>query len=244
MNSTILFSAVKSAQKSAAIGFATILGLGIATAWATAISALLALLIPVLTIAEKAAIFGYLPFLAGVIALNIKEQCQKKDTTTITMLPLCQPCKKHIKQTEAIPNEILIMPPSVEAIFDYHLTPKAATWQQQILNQLRWQLRAETQPTTETTNEIQETSKPTEALTRPGLDTTAPHNANPFNQLNITTICWQSMSQVSELLDKIKASEMKSIAAELKIPKYRQMNKTQLLLEIMEAHNNAPEFSQ
>jgi hypothetical protein len=244
MNSTILFSAVKSAQKSAAIGFATILGLGIATAWATAISAWLALLIPVLTIAEKAAIFGYLPFLAGVIALNIKEQCQKKDTTTITMLLPYQPCKKPIKQTDAIPNEILIMPPSVEAIFDYHLTPKAATWQQQILNQIRWQLRGENQPTTETNNEIQETSKPAEALARLGLNTTAPHNANTFNQLNITTICWQSMSQVSELLDKIKASEMKSIAAELKIPKYRKMNKTQLLLEIVEAHNNAPEFSQ
>jgi hypothetical protein len=37
---------------------------------------------------------------------------------------------------------------------------------------------------------------------------------------------------------------MKSIAAELKIPKYRQMTKTQLLLEIVEAHEKAPEFSQ
>jgi hypothetical protein len=66
----------------------------------------------------------------------------------------------------------------------------------------------------------------------------------PFNQLNIATICWRTISETSKLLDNIKASEMKWIAAELKIPKYRNMNKTQLLLEIVTAHEKAPEFSQ
>jgi hypothetical protein len=37
---------------------------------------------------------------------------------------------------------------------------------------------------------------------------------------------------------------MKSIASELKIPKYRSMNKSQLLVEIVEAHENAPAFSE
>ena len=236
MNATTFFNATKLAQKPAAIGFAAIIGLGLSTALATAVSTLLALLIPVLLIITKAAIFGYPLFLAGLIAMNPKEQCQKKEAPTIAILPPGKPYKKLIKQTETIQNDVLITPPSVEAIFDYQLRPKPPTWQQQILKEIQqnWKL-----PT-----EIKEALEATKVFDRPRLNTASHRDANPFNQLTITTICWQAMSQVSELLDKIKASEMKSIAAELKIPKYRQMNKTQLLLEIVEAHNNAPEFSQ
>jgi hypothetical protein len=47
MNATTFLNAVNTAQKPAAIGFVTILGLGTATALTTAISTLLTLLIPV-----------------------------------------------------------------------------------------------------------------------------------------------------------------------------------------------------
>jgi hypothetical protein len=84
------------------------------------------------------------------------------------------------------------------------------------------------------TNEIQEVA---ETKLKQGIK---PLN----NQLALTTICWQTISETAKLLDSIKASEMKSIASELQIPKYRSMNKTQLLLEIVTAHEHAPEFSQ
>jgi hypothetical protein len=54
------------------------------------------------------------------------------------------------------------------------------------------------------------------------------------NRLTATLICWQAINTTAELLDDIKASEMKSIAAKLKISKYRNMNKTQLLVAISE----------
>jgi hypothetical protein len=199
---------------------------GITTTLATAISALLGLLIPVFTITTKAAIFGYPLFLAGVIALNIKQQCQTKEAPTIIILPPCKPYEKHIKQ-EIIQNDVLITSPSFKVIFDHHFTPKAPTWQQQMLKEIQ-------QPTTE----IQEASEPTE-------DTASRHDAQPINnQLAILTICWQAIGETAVLLDAIKASEMKTIASELQIPKYRNMNKTQLLLEIVEAHESAPAFSQ
>jgi hypothetical protein len=228
MTATSFFNAMKLAQKSAAIGFVTILTLGITTTLATAISTLLALLIPVFTITTKAAIFGYPLFLAGVIALNIKQQCQTKEASTIAILPPSKPYEKHIKQ-EIIQNEndVLITSPSFKVIFDHHFTPKAPTWQQQILTEIQ-------QPTTE----IQEASEPTE-------DTASRHETQPLNnQLTILTICWQAIGETAVLLDAIKASEMKTIASELQIPKYRNMNKTQLLLEIVEAHESAPAFSQ
>lgn len=64
------------------------------------------------------------------------------------------------------------------------------------------------------------------------------------NQLALDGICWQALATTAKLLDEIKASEMKSMAAELQIPKYRSMNKTQLLLEIIRADDEAPVFSQ
>lgn len=225
------FNAMKLAQKPAAIGFVTILGLGITTAFATVTSALLILLIPKLLLATKAAIFGYPLFITGLITLNIKQQHQKKEPPTIAMLPPCKPHEKHINQ-EKITNEILITPPPIESIFNLHTAPKQPTWQQIILNQI--------QPTTE----IQDASQSAEALAMPGIDTALCRDAKPLNnQLALTTICWQAISNVSELLNKIKASEMKSTASELQIPKYRSMNKSQLLIEIVEAFNNAPAFS-
>jgi hypothetical protein len=226
MTAKSFFNAMFLAQKSAAIGLVTILALGITTTLATAISALLALLIPVFTITTKAAIFGYPLFLAGVIALNIKQQCQTKEATTIIILPPSKPHEKHIKQ-EIIQNDLLIKSPFFEVIFDHQFTPKAPTWQQQMLKEIQ-------QPTTE----IQEASEPTE-------DTASRHDAQPLNnQLAILTICWQAIGETAVLLDAIKASEMKSIASELKIPRYRNLNKTQLLLEIVEAHESAPAFSE
>jgi hypothetical protein len=225
MNATTLFNAVNSAQKPAAIGFLTILGLGTVTALVTAISNLLALLIPVLTVITKAAIYAYPLFIAGLIITKN----QKKATPNIELLPPCEP----IKQQEIIRNEVLITPPSLETIFNNHFKPKQLTWQQQILKNLQQQ------------TEIQDASESTEALARPGLDTASCRDAKPLNNQLITQmICWQALSITAKLLDQIKASEMKSIASELKIPKYRAMNKTQLLIEIVDMHEHAPAFSE
>jgi hypothetical protein len=225
MSATTLFNAVNSAQKPAAIGFLTILVLVTITAFVTAISTLLDLVIPVLTIVTKAAIYAYPLFITGLILIKN----QKKATPNIELLPPYYP----LKQQEVIENEILIIPPSVETIFNNHLKPKPITWQQQILKEIQQQA------------EIQEASKPTEALASPRLDTALCHDAKPLNNQLITQmICWQALSVTANLLDQIKASEMKSIASELKIPKYRSMNKSQLLVEILDAHEHAPAFSE
>jgi hypothetical protein len=226
MTATSLFNATKLAQKPAAIGFLTILALGMTTALATAISTLLALLIPVFIIATKAAIFGYPLFIAGLIGLNIKQQCQKKEATTIAILPPSKPYERHIKP-QTIQNDVLVTSPSAEVVFDRYFTPKATTWQQQMLKELQ-----------QSTTETQKASQPTE-------HTASRHNIQPLNnQLALSTICWQAISETATLLDAIKASEMKTIASELQIPKYRSMSKTQLLLEIVTAHESAPAFSQ
>lgn len=225
MNATELLNAVNSAQKPAAIGFLSILGLATITALVTAISNLLDLLIPVLMLVTKAAIYAYPLFIAGLILIKN----QKKATPNIELLPPYYP----LKEQEVIENEILITPPSVETMFNNHLKPKQLIWQQQIFKEIQQQ------------TEIQEASKPTEALASPGLDTALCRDAKPLNNQLITQmICWQALSLTAKLLDQIKASEMKSIAAELKIPKYRAMNKTELLLEIVEAHEHAPAFSE
>jgi hypothetical protein len=226
MNATTFLNAVKTAQKPTAIGFVTILGLGTATALATAISTLLTLLIPVLLIATKAAIYAYPLFIAGLIFIKT----QKKATPKIELLLPYKP----FQEQEAIQNEVLITPPSLETIFNNQLKPKQPTWQRMILEEIErnFQTPIET-----------DAMQTTEDSNSPGLKTIQ-RICKPFNQLNIATVCWQAISEISKLLDNIKASEMKSIAAELKIPKYRQMTKTQLLLEIVEAHEKAPEFSQ
>jgi hypothetical protein len=72
-----------------------------------------------------------------------------------------------------------------------------------------------------------------------------PRQKEPLsNQLAIQRICWEALAATAKLLDGIKASEMKSSAAGLQIPKYRNMNKTQLLLEIVRAYEEAPVFSE
>jgi hypothetical protein len=240
MNATVFFNATKLAQKSAAIGFITIIGLGLISSIAVALSTLLALLAPLLIAVTKAAIYGYPLFLAGLIAFKIQEQCQKKETTPITVLPLCKPCEKRIKQIGILQNEVLITPPSTDTIFNYFLTPKQPTSQQQILKKIQLELPIENPPKPK----IKDASKPTEVLVIPGLDTTSRRDAKALNnQLSILIICWQAISETATLLDNIKASEMKSIASELQISGYRKMNKTQLLIEIIAAHESAPKFS-
>lgn len=225
MNATVFFSAVKSAQKFAAIGFFAILGLGLASSIAVAFSALLALLTPLLIAGTKAAVYGYPFFITGLIAFKMREQHQKKNTGTIAVLPPCKPHAKYIKQIEITQNKVLTTPLSAETIFNCQPTPKQPTWQQQILNEIRLGL----------SKENQDASEPTEAITKPGLDTASHHDAKPLNnQLAIFTICWQAIGETGKLLDGIKASEMKSIASKIEIPKYRSMNKTQLLLSISE----------
>jgi hypothetical protein len=215
------FNAIHLAQKPAAIGFISILGLGITAALASAISSLLALLVPVLLTATKAAIFGYLPFMAGFIALNLKEQHQTKETHTITLLPPFKHYKKCMIQEEHT-NNVLITPPPIESIFKLHLAPKQPTWEQWILKQIRLETRE-----TQSEPEIQETSPP--------IENPAQSNIKPVNnRLANTVICWQALHQVSTLLDDTKASELKNIASKLEIPKYRHMNKTQLLVSISE----------
>jgi hypothetical protein len=226
MNATTFLNAVKTAQKPAAIGFVTILGLGTATALATAISTLLTLLIPVFLAATKTAIYAYPLFIAGLILIKI----QKKATPKIELLLPYKP----FQEQEAIQNEVLITQPSVETIFNNQLKPKQPTWQRMILEEIEQNLQRPIET---------DAMQTTEAFNSPGLKTTQ-RIGKPFNQLNVTTICWRAISETSKLLDNIKASEMKSIASELKIPKYRNMNKTQLLIEILTAHENAPEFSQ
>jgi hypothetical protein len=130
------FNAIYLAQKHAKIGFISILGLGITTALASAISSLLALLVPVLLTATKAAIFGYLPFMAGFIALNLKEQHQTKETHTINLLPPTKHYEECITQEENT-NDVLITPPPIESIFKLHVAPKQPTWEQWILKQIR-----------------------------------------------------------------------------------------------------------
>lgn len=224
MNATQLLNAAKAAQKPAAIGLLTILGLGIATTLAISISNLLALLIPVLVIASKVTIYGYPLFIAGLILIN----SQKKATPKIELLPPCKP----FKQQEMILNEVLITPPSLQTIFNNYLKPKQQTWQQMITEEIQQKLQKtieiEARAIPETPNPRRETQR----------------KCNPFNQLNIAMITWQMMNELSTLLNNIKASEMKTIASELQIPKYRNMNKSQLLIEIVSAHQNAPEFSE
>jgi hypothetical protein len=231
MNATTISNAIKLAQKPAAIGFISILGLGITTALASAISALLALLVPVLLLATKAAIFGYLPFLAGLIALKIKQQRQTKETHTIALLPPSKPYPKRNNQEE-IENDVLIANPPIETIFKLYTAPKQRSWEQWILDQIQLETsKAQSEP------EIKEVLQP--------IEKPAKYNIKPLsNRLASSIVCWQAFNQVSELLSKIKASELKSIASELQIPKYRNMNKSQLLLEIIHAQECAPEFSQ
>ncbi len=228
MNATTFLNAVKLAQKPAAIGLFAILGLGITTALTTAISTLIALVIPVLATATKAAIFGYPLFLAGTIALNIKQQCQTKESLTIALLPPSKPYEKRINQVE-ITNEVLITPPAIESIFKLHVAPKQPTWEQRILEQIR----PET-PESQFDTEIQEISQL--------IEQPAKSNIKPLsNRLATSIVCWQAIGKVSELLDDTKASEMKSIASKLEIPKYRSMNKTQLLAAISE--HDLPEIA-
>jgi hypothetical protein len=136
MNATVFFNATKLAQKPAAIGFLAVIGLGFISSIAVALSTLLALLTPALITATKAVIFGYPLFIAGVIALNIKQQCQTKEAPTIAMLPPCKPYQKRIEQVEIV-NETLITPPPIESIFKLHLASKQPTWQQQILKEIQ-----------------------------------------------------------------------------------------------------------
>jgi hypothetical protein len=240
MNATVFFNATKLAQKPAAIGFFTIIGLGLTSSIAIAISILLALLIPLLITATKAAIYGYPLFIAGLIAFKTQDQCQKKEITTIAVLPSCKPCDKRIKQIELLQNKVLITLLFTDAILNYFLTPKQPNWQQQILKKIQLVLPIENQPKAE----IPDAYKPTEVLVRPGLNTASRCDAKALsNQLSILRICWQAISETAKLLDDIKASEMKTIASELQITGYRKMNKTQLLIEIVAAHESAPEFS-
>jgi hypothetical protein len=121
MNATTFLNAVKTAQKPAAIGFVTILGLGTATALAIAILTLLTLLTPVLLAATKTAIYAYPLFIAGLILIK----SQKKATPKIELLPPYKP----FQQQEAIQSEVLIIPPSLETIFNNQVKPKQPTWQ-------------------------------------------------------------------------------------------------------------------
>lgn len=123
------------------------------------------------------------------------------------VIELLPPSKRPIKQVELIENEVLITPPSDEDLLIYSFFQEPLE-----------------QPTTEI-QEAAETEK-----------TPTTRDIKPLNnRLALTTICWQTLSNVSEKLSKIKASELKSIASELQIPKYRSLNKSQLLVEIMQA---------
>ncbi len=219
MNATVFFNATKLAQKPAAIGFLAVIGLGFISSIAVALSTLLALLTPALITATKAVIFGYPLFIAGVIALNIKQQCQTKEAPTIAMLPPYKPYQKRIEQVEIV-NKTLIKPPPSESIFKLHLASKQPTCQKQILKEIQL-------PENQPKPQIKETIKLTETPTV--------RSFKPLHyRLAATLICWQAINRTAELLNDIKASEMKSIAAKLKISKYRNMNKTQLLVAISE----------
>ena len=146
--------------------------------------------------------------------LPMNTNIEPEHSPAIELLP---PSKsKPIKQQEIIENEVLITPLSDEYLLI-----------QSFFNQ----------PLEQPTPEIKEANETTKTFIKRDIK---PLN----NQLALTTICWQALSHVSEKLSKIKASELKSIASEMHIPKYRNMNKTQLLLAITEAFDSAPAFSQ
>lgn len=138
---------------------------------------------------------------------------EQEHSQAIELLP---PSKsKPSKQQEIIENGVLITPLSDEDLLIYSFFQE---------------------PLESTTAEVQEAAKTDR--------TPAERNIKPLNnQLVLTTICWQAINKVAEQLNKIKASELKSIASELQIPKYRNMNKSQLMISIIKAQEEAPEFS-
>lgn len=217
MNATTISNAMKLALKPAVMGFLAIFGLATTSILVSALSTLLALLVPFLLIATKAAIFGYPIFIAGMIAINFKQQPQTKEPTTIALLPPTQLYPETIEQAQVSANEVLITPP-IELIIQ-HMQPKKQTWEQQIINEIRLEL-----PKIESDAQTQEVVK-----------TPAQRDIKPLNnQLALPVICWQALNKVSQLMNEIKASEMKSIASKMDIPKYRGMTKTQLLVAISE----------
>jgi|SRR5919199_4157539 hypothetical protein len=64
------------------------------------------------------------------------------------------------------------------------------------------------------------------------------------NELTINLIHWEAFNNVSNSLDKFKMSELKEIASEIPIKGYRKMKKLELALEILQAHERAPIFSE
>ncbi len=154
-----------------------------------------------------------LPMILPMILNNITNIEQEGYSQAIAVLPASKP--KRIKQQEIIENEVLVTP-FFDAEFLIH-----SFFEQPI-----------EQPAIDT-KEVTETDK-----------TPVKRYINSLNnQLALKTTCWQAIAKVSELLDKIKASELKSIASELQISKYRSMNKSQLMISIIKAQEEAPEFS-
>jgi hypothetical protein len=133
--------------------------------------------------------------------------------------PKCDLAEAHTQQ----PNDSEILAALTQALYP----EQKPTWQSWITNQLIFD-----QPTEATTPKAKADTIPTTKV-KPAIST----------KFAITFACWQALEQTNELLNAIKASEMKKIAADLEIPKYRNMNKTQLLIEIIAAHESAPAFS-
>jgi hypothetical protein len=93
--------------------------------------------------------------------------------------------------------------------------------------------------------EIQTISETTEILVTAGVDTISSRDIKPLNnELAIQLIYWQTIKNVNNLLDKFKMSELKKIASELQVKGYRKMKKLELALELLDAYEKAPMFSE
>ena len=97
----------------------------------------------------------------------------------------------------------------------------------------------------QSTTENQTISETTEILVTTGVDTISSRDIKPLNnELAIELIYWQTIKNTNNLLDKFKMSELKEIASELQVKGYRKMKKLELALEILEAYEKAPMFSE
>jgi hypothetical protein len=94
-------------------------------------------------------------------------------------------------------------------------------------------------------HEIHTASATTEILVIAGVNTITNRDAKPLNnKLAIELICWQTIKDLNTLLDRFKMSELKEIASELQVKSYRKMKKLELALELLDAYEKAPSFSE
>jgi hypothetical protein len=93
--------------------------------------------------------------------------------------------------------------------------------------------------------EIKTTFETAEILATAEVGTISNQGKKPLNnELAIKLIYWEAIKNINTLLDKFKMSELKEIASKLQVKGYRKMKKLELALEIVDAYEKAPAFSE